>query len=783
MSASGPYTDHPTQLAGIVFPNQSMQTLSSIIHLFGAVRMFYPCVLFRAPDDRRNIFLLADVVEYVLAQTMRTLGLLGFVSPLSDSLSARLIIQPSWLFLFATGILIGGAGMSSAFINCALGIYSCILLYAGSKVLIYCFLIEKVHIVWGGTHQPRLHSKVYLGCLITMLPYAAIVILMLIGRVAYFRDDRSCIIGLKAYASLSLLIYDLYINIFLTGMFLWPLFRSRLSNPKIKKMAMRTLAAAFAGLTTSTINIAVLTIMHGQQLGWVCLGSCGTDVTVNALVLFWVTDSVSQIGSENTHATNCLTVSPAAAIISNQSALEEGAKSPGRLAHEQVSTVIRRTGNSTASVVFGKPPGRRNKGLLGKIGDALRNRNDDQDDRMHQMSVQVTITTEQQGDIMLDDVNYTPRAVSVNESIGTSRMDLEKGEVDEEERRDIVVLPVKHGHEPYSSASRPGCPLVVVTFVELVSHSTSLAITSCISPSTRSLCSLSKVNGIGSSAITSRTITGIYPQYYDSVAPGSSTADSPAIEANGGKAKRGTIFKCETCSKVYRHPNCLVKHRWEHSPHWREASKFLLSKHQQVQMLEAAAILSHISPSRNGMGTSLPEDRSLWPAYLSGGLLPMPGMGTSAPVVPAAPPATAYREREASVSTSAVEDDEDVGESSDEREDSGYGSSSAALAVPGRPQPQPHQTYGIATSVGGHEYTLSSSHAGCDAGAHIGSMAYQYSIGRSMSASSFGVSSLRDRDEEEDETEGTADDHSHTHINGNGRKWEEDESMAMDMDL
>ena len=121
--------------------------------------------------------------------------------------------------------------------------------------------------------------------------------------------------------------------------------------------------------------------------------------------------------------------------------------------------------------------------------------------------------------------------------------------------------------------------------------------------------------------------------------------------------KKGTIFRCETCSKVrspgfptrtvlrhntqvYRHPSCLAKHRWEHSPHWRETSKFLLSKHQQVQLLEvhyfallslpcphthstfsqAAAILSHLAPSARG-GASLPEDRALWPAYLSGGKL------------------------------------------------------------------------------------------------------------------------------------------------------------------
>ncbi|TFK23294.1 hypothetical protein FA15DRAFT_695131 [Coprinopsis marcescibilis] len=92
--------------------------------------------------------------------------------------------------------------------------------------------------------------------------------------------------------------------------------------------------------------------------------------------------------------------------------------------------------------------------------------------------------------------------------------------------------------------------------------------------------------------------------------------------ARSGK-KRGMDHKCESCSKIYRHPSCLIKHRWEHTPHWREASKFVLSKHQQVQLLEAAAILSHMSPAASG-GRSLPEDRSLWPSFLSGGSLPPP---------------------------------------------------------------------------------------------------------------------------------------------------------------
>ncbi|KAI9567822.1 hypothetical protein HD554DRAFT_837521 [Boletus coccyginus] len=106
-------------------------------------------------------------------------------------------------------------------------------------------------------------------------------------------------------------------------------------------------------------------------------------------------------------------------------------------------------------------------------------------------------------------------------------------------------------------------------------------------------------------------------------------ASSSINVAKSGR-KRGTIFTCESCSKVYRHPSCLIKHRWEHTPQWREASKFVLSKHQQVQLLEAAAILSHLSPSSG----SLPEDRSLWPSFLSGGLVPPPASAMDDDVEP-----------------------------------------------------------------------------------------------------------------------------------------------------
>ena len=55
--------------------------------------------------------------------------------------------------------------------------------------------------------------------------------------------------------------------------------------------------------------------------------------------------------------------------------------------------------------------------------------------------------------------------------------------------------------------------------------------------------------------------------------------------------KNGKFYECQVCGKQYKHPSCLVKHRWEHTDAWKETQKLSISKHQQVQMLEAASVL------------------------------------------------------------------------------------------------------------------------------------------------------------------------------------------------
>ncbi|KAJ7615829.1 hypothetical protein FB45DRAFT_1106524 [Roridomyces roridus] len=200
----------------------------------------------------------------------------------------------SLLTYWTAGILMFGVSLQKDTRACAVAIYLCVSFYTSSKVLIYAFLSEKVYMVWD-TGRSRLRSPVYVLCMVTVAVYGAIVGLMAIGGIAELRQtDGVCVIGLKPTASIPLLSYDLYINILLTSLFLWPLFRSQHSTARLRRVAARTLIASAVALTTSTINMTILTVLHGRELGWICLASCGTDVVFNASALFWVTSGTSQ---------------------------------------------------------------------------------------------------------------------------------------------------------------------------------------------------------------------------------------------------------------------------------------------------------------------------------------------------------------------------------------------------------------------------------------------------------------------------------------------------------
>ncbi|KAI1437702.1 hypothetical protein GGR50DRAFT_21187 [Xylaria sp. CBS 124048] len=67
-------------------------------------------------------------------------------------------------------------------------------------------------------------------------------------------------------------------------------------------------------------------------------------------------------------------------------------------------------------------------------------------------------------------------------------------------------------------------------------------------------------------------------------------SDGQPLAKEGRKSNRVEL-RCDKCGKGYKHSSCLTKHLWEHTPEWSFTSKLLISKHQQVQLLEAASVL------------------------------------------------------------------------------------------------------------------------------------------------------------------------------------------------
>ncbi|KAG9050385.1 hypothetical protein FS837_005730 [Tulasnella sp. UAMH 9824] len=221
---------------------------------------------------------------------------------------AVMVFGVSWAFLFAGNVLVTGAGLALNDTTCAMAIYSCIILYAFSKILIYAFLIEKVWLVWRTDYktgfQARWNNLIWRTGMIGLSFYIVILTLMLVGKQTEIRTrDGACIIGLSRFSSIPLLTFDLFITLALTSLFVRPLWRGKFPTIRLRNLAIKTVISSGVALGTSAVNIAVLTILHGKELGWVCLTSCGGDVAINAIVLYIVT-SGSQIqeasnGTEN----------------------------------------------------------------------------------------------------------------------------------------------------------------------------------------------------------------------------------------------------------------------------------------------------------------------------------------------------------------------------------------------------------------------------------------------------------------------------------------------------
>ncbi|KAF9977362.1 hypothetical protein BGZ73_006231 [Actinomortierella ambigua] len=96
--------------------------------------------------------------------------------------------------------------------------------------------------------------------------------------------------------------------------------------------------------------------------------------------------------------------------------------------------------------------------------------------------------------------------------------------------------------------------------------------------------------GASAATVPSSSTTTLTP-------PSPPSTDAP--EMPNSKPLEGA-FSCGECPKTYKTRTALLKHQWEHSPHWGIVdSDPDMSKHQQIQLMEAAQILLDMRSGRN----------------------------------------------------------------------------------------------------------------------------------------------------------------------------------------
>ncbi|CAI6092062.1 unnamed protein product [Clonostachys chloroleuca] len=90
-------------------------------------------------------------------------------------------------------------------------------------------------------------------------------------------------------------------------------------------------------------------------------------------------------------------------------------------------------------------------------------------------------------------------------------------------------------------------------------------------------------------------------------------SDGQPLTKDGKKSNRAEL-RCEKCGKGYKHSSCLTKHLWEHTPEWSYTSKLLISKHQQVQLLEAASVLVAMNDTEQERSPTPPHSAKDFPS-------------------------------------------------------------------------------------------------------------------------------------------------------------------------
>ncbi|KAF2638908.1 hypothetical protein P280DRAFT_404210, partial [Massarina eburnea CBS 473.64] len=218
-------------------------------------------------------------------------------------------------YIMSTAIMETGIGLVTETV-CYSAVMICWVFYIGNKVTMYCFLVERIHVL-RAPYMRRHQDWIWVsGMLINSCGFGTIAILCFKwSRSEISAHDGQCRIGSLSRAVVPLLAFDFFINVLLTGIFVYllppVLQRSCISSdtitennvtrglrsilchksegsdalPKtkgpIERLTWKSFIACVLVMVPTAANLASSLPLHGLRTGWICFTLCALDGTLS----------------------------------------------------------------------------------------------------------------------------------------------------------------------------------------------------------------------------------------------------------------------------------------------------------------------------------------------------------------------------------------------------------------------------------------------------------------------------------------------------------------------
>ncbi|OAQ64454.1 nnrS protein domain-containing protein [Pochonia chlamydosporia 170] len=234
-------------------------------------------------------------------------------------------------FIISTTALVAGQGLDTGSLCNAVGL-TCVVCYTLAKSIIYLFFIERIHVV-RAPFFPRSRDWIYITCMILVF----VIFVVQFTNTFLRRDsemqqrDGRCHMGIWRVASIMLLTIDVVSGLGLTGLFFYLLhpvtkahgsalapapgvsrsgaageafmaennrFESAIQR-NIRILLRKSIIGGFLIVTPTIANMIQLVITEVHELAIICLSICMLDVTLNTVVVNWLTFGSSAEAERN----------------------------------------------------------------------------------------------------------------------------------------------------------------------------------------------------------------------------------------------------------------------------------------------------------------------------------------------------------------------------------------------------------------------------------------------------------------------------------------------------